>query len=106
MQVNFGIRYNNGLNTFQPDFLVKFADGRVGIFDTKPIGYNVEDTKVKAEALWKYLEDINSDRGSLPTVIGGIVVEKGGAFYLYNEKEYFDMNENSAKWTLFSNLFQ
>ena len=106
MQTNFGIRYDNGLSTFQPDFIVKFKNGNVGIFDTKPIGYNVEDTKVKAEALWGYLEDINSERGSLPSVVGGIVVKQGSFFYLYNEKEYVDMNENDAKWTLFSNLFQ
>ena len=31
MRVNFGISYNNGMNTFQPDFIVKFADGTVQI---------------------------------------------------------------------------
>ena len=36
MRINFGISYNNGMNTFQPDFIIKFKDGSVGIFDTKP----------------------------------------------------------------------
>ena len=27
MRVNFGISYNNGMNTFQPDFIVKFKNG-------------------------------------------------------------------------------
>lgn len=104
MQINFGISYNSGMNTFQPDFMVKFENGTVGIFDTKPIGHNVEDTKVKAEALWKFIADTNNNRGSLPKVIGGIVVEKGGVFYYYNEKEYVDMNEDNNDWHPFSEI--
>lgn len=105
MRINFGIPYNNGLSTFQPDFIVKFKNGNVGIFDTKPIAYNVEDTTVKAEALWKYISDTNNDRGRLPKVVGGIVVEKGGVFYYYNEKEYVDMDEDNTNWHLFSEIF-
>lgn len=55
MRVNFGISYNNGMNTFQPDFIVKFSDGTVGIFDTKAVDQRVEDTKIKQEALFNYL---------------------------------------------------
>lgn len=104
MKINFGISYNNGLSTFQPDFIVKFKNGKVGIFDTKARGFNVEDTTVKAEALWKFISDINKDRGHLPEVIGGIVVEKGNVFYCYNQMEYIDMDEDDSKWSLFSEL--
>ncbi|MFQ5688199.1 MAG: hypothetical protein ACE5GV_16235 [Candidatus Scalindua sp.] len=45
MYLNFGIKYNNK-STFQPDFLVLFNDGRLGIFDTKASGYNEEDNKL------------------------------------------------------------
>lgn len=105
MRINFGIPYNNGLSTFQPDFIVKFENGNVGIFDTKPIDFNVEDTTVKAEALWKYISDINSDRGRLPKVVGGIVVEKGGVFYYYNEEKYVDMDEDNSNWHPFPEIY-
>lgn len=105
MKINFGISYNNGANTFQPDFIVKFTNGNVGIFDTKAIDQRVEDTTVKAEALWKYISDINTNRGRLPKVIGGIVVEKGGVFYYYNEEKYVDMKEDNFNWRPFSEIF-
>lgn len=105
MRINFGIPYNNGLSTFQPDFIVKFNNGNVGIFDTKPIAYNVEDTTVKAEALWKYISETNNDGGRLPKVVGGIVVEKGGVFYYYNEEKYVDMNEDNSNWHPFPEIF-
>ena len=104
MQINFGISYNNGMSTFQPDFLVKFKNGNVGIFDTKPIGYNVEDTEKKAEALWKYISDINKKRGLAPKVIGGIVVKKGGVFYYFNEEKYVDMAISNENWYQFSEI--
>ena len=105
MQINFGISYNSGMSTFQPDFLVKFENGDVGIFDTKGIGYNVEDTKAKAEALFKYVHETNNNRGILPKVVGGIVVEKGGVFYYYNERTYVDMGEDASNWKKFSDIF-
>lgn len=106
MKINFGISYNNGLSTFQPDFIVKFNNGTVGIFDTKPIGFNVENTTVKAEALWKFITDTNSDREDLPEVVGGIVVEKGGVFYYYNEEEYVDMDEDNSYWHPFHEILE
>lgn len=105
MQTNFGISYSRGMNTFQPDFLVKFKNGDVGIFDTKPINYNVEDTTAKAEALYKYLAETNNNRGDLPKVVGGIVVNKGGVFYYYNQNEYVDITVDSTNWELFSTVF-
>lgn len=41
-------------------------------FSSKGIGQRVEDTKVKAEALHRYLININQNRGYSPKVIGGI----------------------------------
>lgn len=106
MKTNFGISYNNSLSTFQPDFIVKFKNGNLGIFDTKPISYRVEDTAVKAKALWKFISNTNSDREGLPEVIGGIVVEKGGVFYYYNEEKYVDMNKDNSNWHLFSEILK
>lgn len=104
MRVNFGIPYNGGMNTFQPDFIVRFIDGTVGIFDTKPIGFRVEDTKAKAEALFDYVDKINTNRGNAPKVIGGIVVKQGSQYYYYLEKKYLDMKESRDNWKNFNDL--
>lgn len=42
MRINFGIHHNNSMNTFQPDFIIKFDAGSVDIFDTKPIYHRIE----------------------------------------------------------------
>lgn len=106
MRVNFGIPYNNGMNTFQPDFIVKFEDGSVGIFDTKPIDHRVEDTTVKANALATYLSDINFNRGYAPKVIGGIVVKSGSQFYVFLGNNYHDYNASHDGWTNFNELLR
>lgn len=106
MEINFGIPYNEGMNTFQPDFIVKFNDGTVGIFDTKGIGERVEDTKVKSEALHKYIVSTNTNRGYFPKVIGGIVVKSNSQFYFYDEIEYEDYKVNPSKWHNFNELLR
>ena len=106
MRINFGISYNNGMNTFQPDFIVKFADGTVGIFDTKAIDQRVEDTKVKQETLWNYLQSINYNRGYAPKVIGGIVIKTGSQFYLFEGKDYHAYTESTTGWRNFNELMR
>lgn len=106
MRINFGIEYDNGMSTFQPDFLVKFTDGTVGIFDTKPINYRIDDTKFKAEALYKYLDDNSKIRGKAPKIIGGIVVNSGTQFYYYNEAEYCDYAASTDNWHNFNELLR
>lgn len=99
MRINFGIPYNNGMNTFQPDFLVRFKNNTIGIFDTKAVDERVEDTKVKAEALYQYIKKSNTNRSlHLPKIIGGIVIKSGSQFYLYNEKEYCDFAQDITNW--------
>lgn len=106
MRVNFGISYNNGMNTFQPDFIVKFKNGSVGIFDTKPIDHRVEDTIVKANALYDYLVNINTNRGSAPKIIGGIVVKVGTQFYVYLNGNYHDYNVSHDGWVNFNEVLR
>lgn len=106
MRVNFGISYNGDMNTFQPDFIVKFKDGTVGIFDTKGIGQRVDDTKVKAEALHQYLSHINLNREHAPKVIGGIVVKSGSQFYVYDEAIYHDYDESRSNWKNFNEILR
>ena len=106
MRVNFGISYNNGMNTFQPDFIVKFKNGSVGIFDTKPVDHRVEDTTVKANALYDYLVNININRGSAPQIIGGIVVKVGTQFYVYLNGNYHDYNVSHDGWVNFNEVLR
>lgn len=106
MRINFGIPYNNGINTFQPDFIVKFSDGSVGIFDTKPVGYRVDDTTIKANALANSLVRINTDRGSAPKVVGGIVVKDGTQFYYYPNENYHDYAASHDGWLNFNELLR
>lgn len=106
MRGNFGISYNNGMNTFQPDFIVKFKNGSVGIFDTKPVDHRVEDTTVKANALYDYLVNINTNRGSAPKIIGGIVVKVGTQFYVYLNGNYRDYNVSHDGWVNFNEVLR
>ena len=107
MRINFGISYNNGMNTFQPDFIIKFKDGSVGIFDTKPYDEtNLADTTVKNEALRDYLYDINQNRGYDPKVVGGIVCQSGTQFYLFKGRDYHDYNSNHDGWVNFNEFLR
>ena len=107
MRINFGISYNNGLNTFQPDFIIKFKDGSVGIFDTKPNDEtNLADTTVKNEALRDYLYDINQNRGYDSKVVGGIVCQSGTQFYLFEGRDYHDYSSNHDGWVNFNEFLR
>lgn len=107
MRINFGISYNKGMNTFQPDFIVKFKDGRVGIFDTKPNDEtNLADTIVKNEALRDYLYGINQNREYDPKVVGGIVCQSGTQFYLFEDSDYHDYTSNKDGWVNFSEFLR
>lgn len=106
MRVNFGISYNNGMNTFQPDFIVKFSDGTVGIFDTKAVDQRVEDTKIKQEALFNYLQNMNFNRGYAPKLIGGIVIKMGTQFYLFDGEDYHTYTESTNGWRNFNELIR
>lgn len=106
MKTNFGIPYNNKKNTFQPDFLVKFSNGDIGIFDTKPVTYRFEDTQIKSNALMKYIKDTNKNRGNAPKVIGGIVVKQGQHFYLFTGEDYHALTTNTNEWITFDDLLR
>lgn len=86
---NFGIKYedkNKKARTFQPDFIVQFKDKKIGIFDTKSVNRDVDDVKLKAEALQKYITE-EKERGK--KLIGGIVIN------IVKDNVSFRMNDNS-----------
>src|SRR5699024_6907099 len=85
MESNFGIRREDG-RTFQPDFIVRFRDGRTRIFDTKDVSHNKEDDVQKADALYKYIAEGRYEGKDL---VGGIVVrDQSGQFWYYMQPHY------------------
>ncbi len=98
MRSNFGIKYldnNREPHAFQPDFLVMFKDGRLGIFDTKASGDREGDNKLKAEALQKYIKEENKKGKNL---WGGIVIKQGQYFRINNKRKYFSYFEKPRDW--------
>ncbi|MDX9900993.1 MAG: DEAD/DEAH box helicase family protein [Aliarcobacter sp.] len=92
MSQNFGIKYNVK-STFQPDFIVKFNNGRIGIFDTKAVGYQEDDNKLKSEALQKYIKDENEKGKNL---FGGLII-KDGEYFRINQKDFYKSFKDSIE---------
>lgn len=91
-QEYFGIKYeypSGLLHTFYPDYLVKFSDGRIGIFETKDM--NDRDggtyTKAKAEKLQEYISETKT-----LSIFGGILIEKSDGWRI-NKKSIYDWNK-------------
>lgn len=97
MQENFGIAKPDG-SSFQPDFIVQYQDGRIGIYDTKSSGFQEEDTKIKAETLQQYLSTENSKGKNL---CGGIVIVDGNNLKINSKSEYRTFKNNPEDWDFF-----
>lgn len=86
MALNFGVKYGEG-STFQPDFLVLFKNGKLGVFDTKASGDREDTNKIKAEALQKYILEENK-RKKKDILFGGLVIKEGEHFRINSDKIY------------------
>jgi type III restriction enzyme len=94
MALNFGVKYGDG-STFQPDFLVMFKNGTLGIFDTKASGDREDANKIKAEALQKYIIEENK-RKKKDVLFGGLIIKEGEHFRINSDNIYSsfaDINE-------------
>ena len=78
---------------FYPDYIIRFKDGSIGIYDTKA-GFTTdnEHTRQKAEALQRYIRE-HADLG----LKGGIVKVERDNFYLQDSEEY----DQDGEWNLF-----
>ena len=101
METNFGIQKSDGY-TFQPDFIIKLKDGRIGIFDTKGAGNREDDNFEKATALRKYIEE-ETNKGK--NIIGGLVIRAGSQFKFNQKDEYTPYSDNNEDWEYFEELF-
>lgn len=103
-KTNFGIPYDGQLHTFQPDFIAKYKDGTIGIYDTKAASDSRRtiDTKKKAECLQDYLVKINSNRSEYwGKVVGGIVIKRNGVLYLNSETPYIEYDQRPRDFVPF-----
>ena len=91
----FAVSYKdeNGLErSFYVDFIVKFKDGTIGLFDTKS-GITAKDAKHRAEGLQKYIKKNKSKK-----IWGGIAIFVNGT-WRYNDKEAYEYNPNNlSEW--------
>ena len=100
-EIYFGLPYvddSGKENTFYPDFIVQYIDGRIGIFDTKQ-GNTVEsrNTELKANALSKYIENENKKDKNL---FGGIVVSDNNKKFKLNENVKHNYTYLSDEWLI------
>lgn len=101
MKTNFGIQKEDK-STFQPDFIIKFKDGSIGIFDTKG-GQFVADDTIKSNALYKY---ITEERFKGKNLIGGLVIKDNNTFKYYQQATYKTYNDAPELWENFDNLLK
>lgn len=100
MKTNFGIQKEDK-STFQPDFIIQFKDGIIGIFDTKG-GHFISDDTIKSNALYKY---VTEERFKGKNLIGGLVVQVDGKFKYYAHATYKTYKEAPELWEDFDTLF-
>jgi type III restriction enzyme len=103
----FAIKYYNSTDgkeeLFYPDWIIKFKDGRVGIYDTKAgQTAQLQETADKAKALALKLEKLGNG------YVGGIVVLEGGMWYYSNSEDYSYYEGNAIRsrdWKPLERLF-
>jgi type III restriction enzyme len=103
-QTFFAIPYeiNGEPFPFYVDWIVKFADGRIGLFDTKAgITAASVETKAKAEGLQRYIQEENEKGKNL---IGGVVLERGESWRVNDNPEYLYNEDDLREWKFFENL--
>ena len=73
---------------FYVDWIVKYKDSRIGLFDTKG-GLTAETAGSRAKGLAKYIKYQNEKK-----LFGGIVIEKNNSFWINSNEEYeYDKND-------------
>ena len=103
MKTNFGIEKSDG-STFQPDFIIKFKNGKIGIFDTKAAGFNEADNEVKALAFSQFLLD--EYKAGRTYFECGLVVFEDNRFRYFDTIGYKSYKDDKSKWKLFDELMK
>lgn len=96
-----GIRYEypEGIvHTFYPDYLIKHADGTIGIYEVKSVTdpNGIDTSTAKAEALFQYLKENSTKARKL---VGGFVIPKSRDILLHNHEVYDWAKTESGDWS-------
>ncbi len=87
---SFGLKYWNTAEKrtrlFYPDWIVKFKDGRVGIFDTKG-GATAKSAEGREVGLRDRIAAMNAAAGCA-RFFGGLVVREGGQWLCHDGTDY------------------
>ena len=86
---------NNEDQSFYVDFIVKFNNGKIGLFDTKS-GWTASTAGTRSDGLQRYIKEQNKKGKNL---IGGIIIPKAGSFYSYVEIPY-KYDKNLTDWKI------
>ena len=103
----FGLRYFNTtvkeMKLFYPDWIVKFKDGRIGIFDTKR-GMTATNPEGREKGLCNKIAEMNRIAGK-EVFFGGLVVKENGLWYCHSGKDYsYSPGHIGAGWKPFVDL--
>lgn len=84
--------------SFYPDYIVRYKDGTVGIYDTKAgLTITSRDTKLKSDALQEYIKSKSTKEQKL---VGGIIdARMDRSFWVCDDPDYDA--EDSSKWNIF-----
>lgn len=99
----FAVKYSNTASgkesLFYPDWIIRFKNGRVGVFDTKS-GLTAIDTQGRAEALAARLGEFGRN------FVGGIVVSENGVWHYNSNRSYsYQVGRLNADWKPLEGLF-
>jgi type III restriction enzyme len=87
---------------FYPDWIFKFKDGRIGIFDTKS-GQTAQNPEGRAEGIAKKLQELNENGNKY---IGGLVVLENNQWYFCEKMPYeYTQGKINDNWKLLQIYF-
>lgn len=87
---------------FYPDWILKFRDGRIGIFDSKS-GFTAQNSEGRAEGLASKLFELNEDELRF---IGGLVVLENNQWYYSASLPYeYTSGKLTRNWDSLENIF-
>lgn len=103
------IRYFNSetgkKELFYPDWIIRFKDGTIGIFDTKGgITAASTETKCKAEELYKRVLYLNGFNRETIRYIGGIIIMANNQWYINSSSTYNYKSGSTEGWSLFHDV--
>ena len=95
---------NDENRSFYIDFIVKFKDGRIGLFDTKS-GNTIIDSRYKSDGLQEYIQRHQVDKN----FIGGIItsdadINNANIWHIYKGKGGDIQNKHFGNWELLDSI--